>query len=343
MLRLVLLVCLLPLVSPSFTAKDMLSAPRSSPAIPNPNGTLAVYTQSTYSFDTDSHTGGIFLLPISAPSNSTSESSRAPKLLVNSTDASGPIWLDNSTILYIVTKSGESSLHTLDLDSDKETKVQTFHGAVGDLKSLRLDDDTVRIVFSAKVTPHGEIVRANESSTPEVLVYDRLWVRHWDEWITPNRNTLFSGTLKRSKRGHYSVQHYPKNMLNSTDDIHDLESPVPPFGGTEDFDISTTHLAFVAKDPHLNPATNTASHVYIVSFNDSTYLEKVNSGPGASSSPVWSPDGKYLAYLEMRVPGYEADRTTSPLPQKITNSRTTCRGIYMGNPRKTVHDRRLGP
>ena len=102
----------------------------------------------------------------------------------------------------------------------------------------------------------------------------------------------------------------PKNMLNSTDDIHALECPVPPFGGAEDFDMSTTHLAFVAKDPHLNPATNTASHVYIVSFNDSTYLEKVNSGPGASSSPVWSPDGKYLAYLEMRVPGYEADRNT---------------------------------
>ena len=97
-------------------------------------------------------------------------------------------------------------------------------------------------------------------------------------------------------------------MLNSTGDIHDLECPIPPFGGTEDFDLTSSHLAFVAKDPHLDPATNTASYVYIVLFEDSTSFEKVNSGPGASSSPVWSPDGEHLAYLEMRVPGYEADR-----------------------------------
>lgn len=314
MLRLLLFVPLLPFVSPSFTAKDMLSAPRSSPAVPNPNGTLAVYTQSTYSFDTDSHTGGIFILPIST--SKSESSSLSPKLLVNSTDAGGPVWLDNSTILYVVTKSGESTLCALNIEMGKESKVQSFDGAIGDLKALRVDDETVRIVFSAKVTPQGEIVRANESATPDVLVYDRLWVRHWDEWITPNKNALFSGTLRLSsgKHSHYFLHHDPKNMLNSTDDIHDLESPVPPFGGTEDFDLSTTHLAFVAKDPHLNPATNTASHVYIVLFNDSTYLEQVNSGPGASSSPVWSPDGKYLAYLEMRVPGYEADSTPASLP-----------------------------
>ena len=305
MLRLLLLLTLLPFVSPSFTAKDMLSAPRSSPAIPNPNGTFAVFTQSTYSFDSYSHTGGIFLLPISTSKSS----SLSPKVLLNSTDASGPVWLDNSTILYVVTKSGESTLYTLNVESGKEKKVHAFHGAIGDLKSLRVDNETVRIVFGAQVTPHGEIVRANESSTPEVLVYDRLWVRHWDTWITPNKNALFSATLQSSSKGTYSVAHHAQNMLNSTDDVHDLESPVPPFGGTEDFDMSTTHLAFVAKDPHLNPATNTASHVYIVSFKDSAYLEKVNSGPGASSSPVWSPDGKYLAYLEMRVRGYEADRT----------------------------------
>src|SRR5262249_23133960 len=103
----------------------------------------------------------------------------------------------------------------------------------------------------------------------------------------------------------------PKNMLSGITDSHDLESPMPPFGGGEDFSISETRLAFVSKDPHLSPATNTASHVYIVLFNDSSFVEKANRGPGASSSPVWSPDGLYLAYLEMRVPGYEADRTQS--------------------------------
>lgn len=219
------------------------------------------------------------------------------------------MWLDNRTILYIYsTKSGESSLRTYDTDSSKDHEIQSFHGAIGDLKSLYVDSHTVRIAFSAKVTPHGDIVPSNETETPEVLVYDKLWVRHWDEWITSNKNSIFSGTLSL-KNGKYSIIDSPKNMLNSTGDIHDLESPIPPFGGTEDFSMSKTHLAFVAKDPHLHPATNTAAHVYAVSFNDSKYLEKVNQGQGASSSPTWSPDGEYLAYLEMRERGYESDRT----------------------------------
>jgi dipeptidyl aminopeptidase/acylaminoacyl peptidase len=287
----------------AFTAKDMLSAPRSGPAVPNPNGTLAVYTESTYSFDTDSKTGGIYLLSIDKKHSSS-------KLLINDTSASDPAWLDNKTILYIYTKSGESSLHTHDIETSADHEIQSFPSSIGDLKLLPVDKDTIRIAFSTKVTPYGEILPAKDSDTPDVLVYDKLWVRHWDEWITPNKNSIFSSTLTR-KDGKYILEDNVRNMLNSTEDIHDLESPVPPFGGGEDFSMTSKLLAFVAKDPHLNPATNTASHIYIVSFNDSKYLERVNTGPGTSSSPTWSPDGKYLAYLEMRVRGYEADRTSS--------------------------------
>jgi hypothetical protein len=300
---LILIAFLVTLGASSFTPKDMLSAPRASPAIPNPNGTFAVYTQSTYSFDTDSRAGGIYLLPISSKSSSSS------KVIINDTSASDPIWLDDRTVLYIYTKSGESSLRTYDTESSTDSEITSFHGAIGDLKGLSVGDGTVRIGFSAKVTPYGYIVRSNETATPQALVYDQLWVRHWDEWITSSKNSIFSGTLTL-KDGKYSIVDSPKNMLNSTDDIHDLESPIPPFGGSDDYSLSPTRLAFIAKDPHLNPATNTASHVYVVPFNDSKYLQQINKGPGASSSPVWSPDGKYLAYLEMRVPGYESDRIT---------------------------------
>lgn len=289
------------LTESSFTPKDLLSAPRAGPAIPNPNGTLAVYTQTIYSFDNDTRSGGIYLLPISLKSSPTAQ------LLIDDTNANNPVWLDDRTILYIYTKSGVSSLRTYDIDSANDCKILKFDGAIGDLKVLVGDKDLIRIAFSAKVTPHGDIVRANETETQPVLVYERLWVRHWDEWITPNKNSIFSGTLKFTE-GTYSIAGPPMNMLNGTDDIHDLESPIPPFGGSDDYSLSETRLAFVAKDPHLNPATNTAAHVYVVSFNDSTYLDQINRGPGASSSPTWSPDGKYLAYLEMRVRGYEADR-----------------------------------
>src|SRR5205814_5492468 len=92
---LVILVALSSISTTSVTPKDMLSSPRCSAAIPNPNGTIAVYTQTIYSFDTDAYSGGIYLLEVSS-----SKSSASSKLIIDDTNASDPIWLYNRTILY---------------------------------------------------------------------------------------------------------------------------------------------------------------------------------------------------------------------------------------------------
>lgn len=85
----------LPFVSPHSTGKKLCSLPTAQgSAIHNPSSTLTVLTQTAYSFDTDSHTGGLFLLPISRSKSKTSSPSL--KVIVNSPDASGPVRLDNS-------------------------------------------------------------------------------------------------------------------------------------------------------------------------------------------------------------------------------------------------------
>jgi hypothetical protein len=238
----------------------------------------------------------------------------SPEVIVNDSAASSPVWLDDVTILYISTKNGESSLRTFNIATNKDHKVHSFVAVIGDLKAFTVNKTTTRIAFSTKVDAKGKFVRANETETPEALVYDRLWVRHWDEWITSHKMSIFSSLVISSSNGYtLSGLH---NMINSTDEVHRMESPTPPFGGEADFSVGEELMAFVAKDPHLNPALNTAAHVYVVKYNDSRYLEKVNRGPGASSSPVWSSDGQYLAYLEMRIRGYETDRT-SPWLQRL--------------------------
>lgn len=40
-----------------------------------------------------------------------------------------------------------------------------------------------------------------------------------------------------------------------------LETPVPPFGGAEDFAVNERFVAFTAKDPKLNPAWHTKQNV----------------------------------------------------------------------------------
>src|SRR5579859_5506033 len=158
----VLVLRLLPLllgslVSCRFTPKDLLSAPRTSPAIPNPSGTFALYTQSTYSFENDTRTGGLFLIPITSPKDKSdtfedvnTESDIKPQWLVNSTSVSDPQWISDSIILYIDTTSQGSLLQILDINSGKTSLVHSFDAEIADLK-VYFGKNLTRIAFSAKV------------------------------------------------------------------------------------------------------------------------------------------------------------------------------------------------
>ncbi|KAK5024525.1 hypothetical protein LTR16_012322, partial [Cryomyces antarcticus] len=106
-----------------------------------------------------------------------------------------------------------------------------------------------------------------------------------------------------------------------------LESPIPPFGGADNFDIGSSGIIFVAKDPELNPALNTKCNVYFIPI--SSFTESSTFGPhkvqvpnfeGAASSPVFSADGKKAAFLMMRQNGYEADKNHIFLIPNVGNA-----------------------
>lgn len=80
-----------------FTPEVLLSAPRRSAAIPNAAGTLALFTVSTYSFETHEKTSEIRVLDLATGSS---------KLLSNDSKARSPIWLvENDLVLWV--KGGE--------------------------------------------------------------------------------------------------------------------------------------------------------------------------------------------------------------------------------------------
>jgi dipeptidyl aminopeptidase/acylaminoacyl peptidase len=146
-----------------------------------------------------------------------------------------------------------------------------------------------------------------------------MFVRHWDHYVTENRNTIFLGTLSRSIVWDGKMELSTlTNALQGTS----LSSPIEPFGGTDHFDISQSGLVFTAKDPNLNPALHTKTNVYLIAkvggpedcmwsnLSSLPQLQKVElfGFDGASTSPVFSPDGKQVAFLSMKTDGYESDK-----------------------------------
>lgn len=86
-----------------FTPEVLLSAPRRSGAIPNSRGTSALYTVSTYSFESHSKSAEIRILDIESGDT---------KVLTRDLNASEPNWLgDGDLVVWL--KGGEKGTTSL--------------------------------------------------------------------------------------------------------------------------------------------------------------------------------------------------------------------------------------
>lgn len=332
-------------VAEKFTPDIMLSAPRRSSASPNSAGTLAVYTVSTYSFESHRKTSEIKVLDISSGSQS---------LITNAEGTSEPAWLGGGNELLWL-KSGEKEHTQLVVGSADEVGKSYVAGLVpapiSDVKLKILDAERVAIVVSAKAKLDGSLYQKEDEPKKYStgMLYESLMVRHWDHYVKPQRNALWHGILHRQKPhiteklGRYSLGKLT-NVLRGSG----LESPIPPFGAKDHFDISITGIGFVAKDPELNPATNTKCNFYYVSIDTSvegpTYSEPKKYGKpgieGASSSPVLSPDGNSAAFLQMKENGYESDKNRILLSDLTTPSTTV--ELFESNDGKGLWDKSPG-
>ncbi|MCU1329051.1 MAG: peptidase prolyl oligopeptidase active site domain protein, partial [Bryobacterales bacterium] len=135
---------------------------------------------------------------------------------------------------------------------------------------------------------------AERDSKVKAHVVTSLLYRHWNSWQGNVRTHILSYSLSDGK----VVDLTPGDRI------------VPPFslGGPDDYAISpdSREVAFsMNADPVA--ATSTNSDIYVIPVGGGT-AQKITSGPGADASPLYSPDGKYLAFRSQARAGYESDR-----------------------------------
>ncbi len=125
---------------------------------------------------------------------------------------------------------------------------------MSNLKVSRIDSNTTALAFTGLATPAGELYNPETAGKPlsSGKVYSKLFVRQWDAYKTEETSTIWYTTLKKSQEVDGMTVTPLQNALSG----HrvNLESPVPPFGGAGDFDISKNGIVFVAKDPKIDPA-----------------------------------------------------------------------------------------
>lgn len=289
-----------------------MSAPRRSAAIPSPDGKLALFTQSTYSFETHARTSEICVFDLTQGTT---------VVISKDAKASEPRWLgSNYEVVWLKEcENGNTGLVITDAAlPGKSYTAGTIPGPVSNLKLYVVEPGKVAVAVGGQADPDGSLhnPKNHPKSHTSARVYDSLFVRHWDSWITEQRNAIFTALLQKSqpvvtsRQGRYSLHGF-KNILQSTK----LECPIPTFGGVDNFDIGPLGLTIVAKDPHLDPATHTKCDCWFIprkSVLDTapTNFHKLHYPgiQGAAVSPVFSPDGQSMAFLQMATDGYESDK-----------------------------------
>src|SRR5205814_8527077 len=93
-------------------------------------------------------------------------------------------------------------------------------------------------------------------------------------------------------------------------DLTPGDHDVPPFnlGGQDMYAISPDRqeVAYTSNIDEIE-AISTNDEIFIVPISGGT-TQKISTSPGADTTPLYSPDGKYLAWRSQARAGFEADK-----------------------------------
>ena len=181
--------------------------------------------------------------------------------------------------------------------------------------------DGKNIVFVSAVYPDCKDDACNKQRDEELKnskvkakIFSRLMYRHWNAFTEFKRSHLFvvnadssveAGVSPAGAEGSQPTRLPPQDL---TPGDHD----VPPFslGGQDMYAISPDgqELAYTSNIDEVE-ATSTNNEIFVVPMaGPATAGKKISTSPGADSTPLYSPDGKYIAWRSQARAGFEADK-----------------------------------
>ena len=230
------------------------------------------------------------------------------RLTTHTANDTDPAWSpDGKEVYFLSTRSGRSQVWRIALGGGEATQVTDLPVDVG---TFKLAPGGKRLVLSANVYLDCENLactagreEAQEKSPTSGVVYEQLFIRHWDHWLDAKHSQLFSLALDENGAG------AGEPLLLSRGIRADIPSRV--WGGVEEYTVSPdgSTLYFVARIRDRDEPASTNYDIYSAPMNGDGAVENLTlSNPAWDTQPVVSPDGKSLASLAMARPGFEADR-----------------------------------
>ncbi|HKW11526.1 MAG TPA: S9 family peptidase [Gemmatimonadaceae bacterium] len=286
-----------PITFDDFAAVRAVSDPQISP-----DGRSVLYAMRTTDVAANRRAGKTYVLPVAGG---------APRFFpADDVSASEARWSpDGRHVAYVA--GGQLWL----ADSDGSNRVQLTKlngGATGPVWA----GTASLIAFTSSVYPDCTTDACNASRDSAVAtnpvkahIADQLMFRHWNAWDNGTRSHLFvvatdGGGLRDLTPGaRYDV-------------------PPGPFGGSEGYAFSPdgAEMTYTAKDAGRADAWSTDVNLYVVPTAGGAATVITAANKGADQNPVYTPNGRFVAYASQRRAGFESDRWRLMLYERATKT-----------------------
>ena len=206
---------------------------------------------------------------------------------------------DGKKIGYISSSSGDSQLWEMNSDGSGKRQISFVEGGINGF-SYAPDMKHILFIKDVKLDKTATDLYPDLPKADARIITD-LFYRHWDSW----------GDYSYS---HVFVADYANDTISNPKDIMEgerFDSPLTPDGGMEQINWSPDGKSLIYVCRKLNgkaEAVSTNSDIYLYDLATKSTTNLCPEMLGYDLDPVFSPDGKTIAWCSMKTPGYESDK-----------------------------------
>jgi dipeptidyl aminopeptidase/acylaminoacyl peptidase len=280
----------------ALTAQDFITLDRPAEPAISPDGRWVAYTVTTTDLQANRRRSDLWLVAADG-------TGQPRRISTDSLGGRGAQWSpDGRRIAYLNSRGGTPQIWAYEVAGGTRRQVTSLStGADGVLWS----PSGRWLAFASEVYPacaddacNRRRAEEEEHRPSKARMIDGLLFRHWNVWEDGLRSHLFVVGAEGGAA--------PRDLLAGKD----YDTPVPPFGGSEQYTWAPDErsLAFTTKLAARDQAWQTNLDIYTVSVAGGEPTLVTTNMPGAESNPLYTRDGRYLAFLSQERAGFEADR-----------------------------------